>query len=75
MKKLHDSYSNKLREVEHWPDRLQTELKQQREQHRQQLIELEQRLTNNFTTVNPQTLSFLRSYFFSPGIEYRKTEE
>lgn len=61
MKKLHETYSNKLREAEHWPDRLQTELKQQREQHRQQLIELEQRLTNNFTTVKSK--HFLQSSF------------
>ena len=72
MKKLHETYSNKLREAEHWPDRLQTELKQQREQHRQQLIELEQRLTANFTTVKSKIFFFFSrsSFLFLQGIEY-----
>jgi hypothetical protein len=42
----------KLREAEQWPDRLQMELKQEREQHRIQMIELENRLKENFTTVS-----------------------
>lgn len=52
IKKIHDSYSIKLRDAEQWPDRLQTELNHQREQHRIQMIELERRLKDNFTTVS-----------------------
>lgn len=65
MKKLQENYSNKLREAEQWPDRLQTELKHQREQHRLQMIELEQRLTENFTTVNGNPLIFHERISFS----------
>ncbi|CAF0895169.1 unnamed protein product [Rotaria sp. Silwood1] len=50
MKKIHDTYSIKLREAEQWPDRLQTELNREREQHRIQIHELEQRLKENFLT-------------------------
>jgi hypothetical protein len=52
MKKLQDSYSMKLREAEQWPDRLQMELKHEREQNRIQMIELEHRLKENFNTVS-----------------------
>jgi hypothetical protein len=51
MKKLHDSYSIKLREAEQWPDRLQSELNREREQHRIQINELERRLKESFLTV------------------------
>ena len=51
LKKLHDTYSTKLREAEQWPDRLQSELNREREQHRIQLDELERRLKESFTTV------------------------
>ena len=51
IKKLHDTYSIKLREAEQWPDRLQTELNREREQHRIQMQELEQRLKESFLTV------------------------
>ena len=51
IKKLHDNYSIKLRDVEQWPDRLQMELNHEREQHRIQINELERRLKENFTTV------------------------
>ncbi|CAF3576825.1 unnamed protein product [Rotaria sordida] len=50
IKKLHDTYSIKLREAEQWPDRLQTELKREREQYQIQIHELEQRLKENFLT-------------------------
>ena len=60
MKKLQDSYSMKLREAEQWPDRLQMELKQVREQHRIQMIELENRLKENFTTVSQFNSSKLK---------------
>ncbi|CAF1065974.1 unnamed protein product [Adineta steineri] len=50
IKKLHDNYSNKLREAEQWPDRLQLELKREREQHRTQMNEFERRLKENFVT-------------------------
>ncbi|CAF2796492.1 unnamed protein product [Rotaria sp. Silwood2] len=50
MKKLHDTYSIKLREAEQWPDRLQTELSREREHHRIQIHELEQSLKENFLT-------------------------
>ena len=52
MKKLHDNYAIKLREAEQWPDRLQSELKHEREQHRLQMGELERRLKENLTTVS-----------------------
>lgn len=52
IKKIHDTYAAKLHEAEKWPDRLQTELNQQREQHRIQMIELERRLKENFTIVS-----------------------
>ena len=52
IKKLHDTYSIKLREAEQWPDRLQSELNREREKHRIQLNELEQRLNENFLTVS-----------------------
>lgn len=65
MKKLQDNYSSKLREAEQWPDRLQTELQHQREQHRIQMIELEKRLTDNFTTViNKYIHQSLKNEFF-----------
>lgn len=51
MKKLHETYAQQLREAEQWPDRLQKELNREREQHRLQLHELEQRLTENFNAV------------------------
>ncbi|CAF3575245.1 unnamed protein product [Rotaria socialis] len=50
IKKLHDSYSIKLHDAEKWPDHLQTELNREREQHRIQMHELEQRLTESFLT-------------------------
>lgn len=52
MKKIHDSYSVKLREAEQWPDRLQTALNHEREQHRIQMLELERRLKESFINVN-----------------------
>ena len=52
IKKLHDNYSNKLREAEQWPDRLQAELNHERQQHQKQIIELERRLKENFTAVS-----------------------
>ena len=52
MKKLQENYSIKLREAEQWPDRLQMELKREREQHRIQMDELEHRLKENFTAVS-----------------------
>ncbi len=51
MKKFHDTYSIKLREAEQWPDRLQSELNREREQHRIQMNELERRLKESFLTV------------------------
>jgi hypothetical protein len=51
MKKLHDTYGIKLREAEQWPDRLQSELNREREQHRIQMNELERRLKESFLTV------------------------
>ncbi len=51
IKKLHDSYAIKLREAEQWPDRLQSELNREREQHRIQMNELERRLKESFLTV------------------------
>ncbi len=51
IKKLHDSYSIKLREAEQWPDRLQSELNREREQHRIQINEIEHRLKESFLTV------------------------
>ncbi len=51
MKKLHDTYGIKLREAEQWPDRLQSELNHEREQHRIQMNELERRLKESFLTV------------------------
>ncbi|UJR10636.1 hypothetical protein I4U23_014832 [Adineta vaga] len=50
MKKLHDSYATKLREAEQWPDRLQSELKHEREQHRTQINDLERRLKESLVT-------------------------
>ena len=51
IKKLHDIYSIKLREAEQWPDRLQSELNREREQHRIQMNEFERRLKESFLTV------------------------
>lgn len=51
MKKLHETYAIKLREAEQWPDRLQTELNQQRDQHQIEITELERRLRENFLAV------------------------
>jgi exonuclease VII large subunit len=51
LKKLHDTYSNKLRDAEQWPDRLQSDLNREREQHRTQMNELERRLKESFITV------------------------
>ena len=51
IKKLHDNYAIKLRDAEQWPDRLQAELNHERQQHQKQLIELEQRLKENFDAV------------------------
>jgi DNA repair ATPase RecN len=51
IKKLHDSYAIKLREAEQWPDRLQSQLNREREQHRIQMNELERRLKESFLTV------------------------
>ena len=59
MKKLHDHYSKQLHEAEQWPDRLQSELNREREQHRSQLIDLERRLKESFVTVRSQSISTL----------------
>lgn len=42
----------KLREAEQWPDRLQSELTREREQHQIQINELERHLRENFLAVN-----------------------
>lgn len=52
IKKLHDSYAMKLREAEKWPDRLQSELTREREQHQIQINEIERRLRENYLAVN-----------------------
>lgn len=52
LKKLHDQYSKQLQDAEQWPDRLQTELNRERENHRIQMNELERRLKENFLTVS-----------------------
>jgi hypothetical protein len=52
MKKLRDSNSIKLRDAEQWPDRLQSELNREREQHKIQINEFEHRLKESFITVN-----------------------
>ncbi|CAF0717704.1 unnamed protein product [Adineta steineri] len=66
IKKLHGNYATKLREAEQWPDRLQTELKHEREQHRIQMIELERRLKENFSAEldieKQKTSGLLRKY-------------
>ncbi|UJR35192.1 hypothetical protein I4U23_027959 [Adineta vaga] len=66
MKKLHDNYAIKLREAEQWPDRLQAELKHEREQHRIQINELERRLKENFLSEleieKQKTSGLLRKY-------------
>ncbi len=51
MKKIHDTYAMKLREAEQWPDRLQSELNREREQHRIQINELERQLKESFLMV------------------------
>ncbi len=51
IKKLHDTYSKKLHEAEQWPDRLQSDLNREREQHRIQMNELERRLKESFVSV------------------------
>ena len=60
MKKLRESYAIKLREAEQWPDRLQSELKHEREQHRTQLNELERRLKENFTAVSEEQMNKMK---------------
>jgi 2-succinyl-5-enolpyruvyl-6-hydroxy-3-cyclohexene-1-carboxylate synthase len=70
MKKLQDQYSMKLREAEQWPDRLQTELKHEREQHRIQMIELEHRLKENFNTVRKLYSSKSNERKLFLGIKY-----
>jgi hypothetical protein len=70
MKKLHDNYSLKLREAEQWPDRLQKELSHERDQHRIQMIELERRLKENFTTVRYFILFFGQIFNSILGIKY-----
>ncbi|CAF0992035.1 unnamed protein product [Rotaria sordida] len=66
IKKVHDTYAIKLHEAEQWPDRLQTELNHQREQHRIQMIELERQLKKNFTIEldieKQKTSGLLRKY-------------
>ncbi|CAF4143162.1 unnamed protein product [Rotaria magnacalcarata] len=52
IKKIHDGYAKRLHEAEQWPDRLQTELNHQREQHRIQTIDFERQLRENFAIVS-----------------------
>lgn len=52
IKKLHDNYAIKLREIEQWPDRLQSELNHEREQHHLQMTQLERQLKENFAIVS-----------------------
>ena len=51
IKKLHDQYAKQLYDAEQWPDRLQSELNREREQHQSQMTDLERRLKENFLTV------------------------
>ncbi|CAF1253041.1 unnamed protein product [Adineta ricciae] len=50
MKKVHENHAAKLREAEQWPDRLQADLKCEREQHRAQMNDLERRMKEAFAT-------------------------
>ncbi|CAF0764701.1 unnamed protein product [Rotaria sp. Silwood1] len=66
IKKLHDTYAIRLQEAEQWPDRFQTDLNHQREQHRIQMMELERQLKENFAIEldieKQKTSGLLRKY-------------
>ena len=70
MKKLQENYSERIRDAEQWPDRLQSELNREREQHRIELIELERRLKENFAAVRNRISLIFRFFIFRLGIKY-----
>ena len=75
MKKVHENHAAKLREAEQWPDRLQADLKNEREQHRAQMNDLERRMKEAFATVVFIVYSnLLLKSTIVLGFEYRKTK-